>query len=319
MSDNRPIVYQEGDVVVYRASSVGLPPRCLTLARMEYDPRGAPDYLIAAASAGNLAEIEVKSRLRQSGYEIRGEQSEVEVFVPNTAAIIRGHMDAERCTDPDGTTRPLEVKSMSNNVWEKWGKYGWDAFPTYAAQATVYAFAMSAPELTYAIINRDTSELVTFTTPPPLDINEIFAKVQLVETLNSIGQLPICDNRSYRCLYDYMCDQRSAKHYEPGTGDDQELIDLATEYRRLAVEVAELDSEKRRVHAELKRAMADTQNRSIGNFTLYWTPKLDAPPKPKKVLSEVRLRAELGDRLNDFYDEEEGRKPTLVIKEKEST
>src|SRR3990167_4153134 len=122
MADNRPIVYQEGDKWVYRASAVGRTIRCLLLARKGYTPLSAPDYLEKAAEAGTHYEGIVKARLRTDGYRIGGEQRFVEIPVGDRA-IIRGHLDAGYITSASDETESepfmLEIKSMSDKVYRK--------------------------------------------------------------------------------------------------------------------------------------------------------------------------------------------------------
>src|SRR3990172_2087138 len=112
MSDDRPMVYAEGDSWVYLASSIGRSIRCLAAARQGYEPLPAPDFLIRAAEAGTALEPVVVAILEQRGYQITDRQATVELQ-PFEGVIVRGHLDAGFVIDLNGWGSMLEVKTMS--------------------------------------------------------------------------------------------------------------------------------------------------------------------------------------------------------------
>lgn len=258
MSDNRPTVYKEGDVWVYRASAIGRPLRCLTAARQGYDPAPRPDFLMKAAAAGNLAEIVVKQRLRDDGWKIRGEQGSVEVKVPGVDAIIRGHLDAMETFNLDGSKHGiLEVKSMSDRVWQKWHRYGFDRFPTYAAQLSVYMYAAASDTAVYAVFNRDTQELdTTQIDQMPVPIEELFAKVRIVEWYGENGEdLPSCTGAEYPCEYSYLCDRGMGDStFTDSSGD---IAKLAAEYNELSKAISRLEAQKKELRAEIVKLVPE--------------------------------------------------------------
>lgn len=298
MSDNRATVYREGDVWVYRASSIGRPLRCLTAARQGYDAAPRPEFLMKAAAAGNLAEITVKKMMRDDGWKIRGEQGSVEIKVPGVNAIIRGHLDAMEAVNVDGSKRGmLEVKSMSDRVWAKWHRYGFDRFPTYAAQLSAYMFATDSEQAIYAIYNRDTQELETIQIDaPPVSIEELFAKVRVVELYGENGEdLPTCTGAEYPCEYSYMCDRGMGDStLELAETDGASVARLALEYHNLSDAISRLDAQKKELRAELVKLIPE------GKVAESWGSVVVSKVSTRRLDTKA-LRSEFGDRLDPFY------------------
>lgn len=162
-SDDRPIVYRDQGRWVYRASAIGGCPRGLLAARRGYQALPAPDWLQHAADAGNDAEQYALKWLRAQGYQLESLQQAVEW--PVGTAVIRGHIDgiaryvrADARRDPQAVAdqRVVEVKSMSAKVFGEWRRYGFAAFPRYAAQLSIYMAALKLPAL-YVIVKRDSA------------------------------------------------------------------------------------------------------------------------------------------------------------------
>lgn len=299
MSDNRPIAYREGERWVFRASSIGKPLRCLLMAMHGYDALPAPDYLARAAEAGNVAEDVVKRLLREQGYTITGEQHTAEIEVmPNV--IIRGHTDGWHIRHPDlDGSHLLEVKSMSNNVWDKWARWRFDRFAEYAAQITTYMHAAQRPAL-YARYNRDTEELSTeVITIPPLNFErDVASKAAVaVKLFESHAPLPHCAGAEYQCAYSYFCDHRDYLFEEVESGTDTVLTRLAQEYREVLDLEKELSSRKKEVGKELRLAM---DKRKKVETSDGWKITIVTGQSARR-LDEDALRARMGDTLDKYY------------------
>lgn len=302
MSDNRPIVYWDPavDAWVYRISSIGLPLRCLAAARQEYDPLPAPDYLMAAAEAGNRWEPIVVNKLRENGWRISGTQGEVEIEIQSTPhrVIVRGHMDGRHAIDPeDGTDRILEVKSMSQRVWEKWHAHRFDDFPTYAAQLTGYMRSQGDRPAVYAVVNRDTGDLdVTRIESPPLDWDEIEHKLIMAERFAELGWLPVCQGGTpYPCSYNYLCDQREIHFAELESADEQTLLHLMQSYEEARRMEAEVKANKESIRDEIVTAMAGKEHVMASGWKASFT------KASRRNLDIEALRGRLGDELDGFY------------------
>lgn len=317
MSDNRPIVYLDERIGkwVYRASSVGRPLRCLISAKQGYQAMDPPKYLTQAAEAGVRSEVIVKAMLRNQGYRISGEQGEVELPVGDTA-IIRGHMDAEHCVDPEGVDRPLEVKSMGQRVWEDWWKDGFAGFPEYAAQLSVYMGAISKRrgrevEAVYALYNRGNPgqmETIVVRTPPA-DLEAIKAKVLEAEAWGD-KDLPQCTGAKYFCGYEYICDRNEIQFTELESGTKETFVRLGEEYGDIEDALKELEVRKELLREELKTAMGAREKVDIPGWGFTYK-----SPTPRKSLSVERLRQKMGDELDGYFDSKEVAK-TLMVRRK---
>lgn len=320
MPDNRPIVYHDPniDAWVYRASSVGRSLRCLSSARQGYDPLPPPEYLIEAAEAGNRYEPIVKAQLRSQGYRISGEQGESEIEV-KPGVIIRGHLDGSHCLAPgDPTDRMLEVKSMSQRVWDKWLSWGFKGFPEYAAQLSVYMHAealrrgVPTVEATYAVINRATDELeVRTVAEPPVPIQKLIERVALAELFATMHQLPSCDSASqYACPYSYICDKYEVLFEEIEDGSEAMLRRLAEEHAEVANTIKVLEDKKEEVRGQIRTALAGRSALKIKGWSF------SNKPRKSNKLNLVRLREHLGDKLDEFFDEGQTDPVLLVNKTK---
>lgn len=303
MADNRAIVYVEDGMPIYRASSVGLPLRCLTAARAGNQPLEAPEYLRRAAEEGNRYEVTVKDRLRADGWIIEDEQETIEVPIEQSGeevALIRGHLDGFDIYRNDSAHYMLEVKSMSENVFDKWTRHRFDGFPTYAAQLTTYMQGTQKPAV-YAVVCRDTDELEVLTyDEPPLDFSEIVNKVLSVEALHSHGILPPCTGAQYTCAYDYLCDRRELSPADIALiGDDGDavLADAVARYEEVREWENEIKLLKAAVRDDILTAMSGRQKADIG------LTRVQHIEGTRKKLNTKKLRDRLGEELDEFYDE----------------
>jgi hypothetical protein len=299
MPDNRPIVYREGDITVYRASSVGLPARCLVAARQDYDPLPPPDYLVQAAEAGSSIEAVVKAMLRVQGFKVTGEQTEINLEVlPNV--VVRGHLDAGHAIAPDTTEdRMLEVKSMSPRVFDEWMKWGFEHFYTYAAQVSCYMAALQA-QAVYAVVNRETYDLdVRILDDYPVPFAEIVDHLSMVEAYATTGTLPKCTGAKYRCPFDYLCDAHEPQFEEIEAGAEATLIDLGNQYASILDLEADLKSRKASIAADVKVALAGRDSISVPGFSF------SHKSQTRRSLDTTRLRKHMGKLLDEFYVDKE--------------
>lgn len=329
MSDNRPIVYYDDQIEawVYRASSAGRSIRCLTAARQGYDPLADPQYLITAAAAGNRYEKIVKDYMRADGWAIVGEQGSMDVEVA-PGVVLRGHLDAQHCLQPergvrDDTDRMLEVKSMSKRVFADWSKWGFERFPEYATQLSVYMYAeherRGVPvEATYAVVNRDAEveegelELdIRTIKKPPVEWTSITQKILLSEWFADQGQLPICDSQSkYSCSYSYLCDKDELLFEEIEDGSEEMLRQLAEEYDAIRKLEGDLKSRKGLVGDEIKVALGKRKKVRIPGWSFSMSSKRN------KALDSTLLRKVLNENeieLDDYYTTTEGN-PFLTVR-----
>lgn len=322
MGDNRNIVYFDPlvDSWVYRASSVGRSLRCLSAARQGYDPLPPPDYLMEAAEAGNRYELIAKTILRTRGYTVSGEQGETDYRVSDTA-IIRGHLDGSHCLTPDDSTaRVLEVKSMSQRVFDQWLSYGFEKFPEYAAQVTTYMYAQAQKqgrdgymEAIYAVINRATDEMdIRVLREPPADIDSITQKVRLVENFATLNQLPVCDSASqYTCPYNFLCDRHEIIFEEIEDGADSLLKSLGDEYVEILKIEETVKDRKKDIMAQVATALGEREEHKIPQYTFTYK------SSSRRSLNQLKLREKLGDELDDYYEDKVSKRSPRIYPKKE--
>lgn len=313
MSDNRPIVYVEGDVLVFRASAIGRPLRCLTLAAIGEEPRPSPEYLLAAAEAGNEAEITVKQMLVDMGYRLDADEDQYEVEHSEVVQLadrklwvkVRGHLDSLSCVSPTtGEDRMLEVKSMSQNVWDSWKLHRFHAFPEYAHQLSVYMHATGKRAL-YAVINRDTGELELIEIDtPPIEIDAIANKMRIVAILAESEQLPDCEGAKYECAYAWRCN-RKRKEVEI----ESALARLVRDYLEVDARRKEIDAERERLRSLIAKQVEGVDKAQVPGATVSWR-------KPSRRLNTKAVAATLeqfGSDIELFYEVPANEKDSLVI------
>jgi hypothetical protein len=275
--------------------------------------------LVKAAAAGNRYEIIAKTILRSRGYTVGGEQGEVD-YRAGPTSIIRGHLDGSHCLVPDDDlSRILEVKSMSQRVFDKWLTHGFEKFPEYAAQVTVYMYAQAQRqgrdgylEAVYAVINRETDEMdIRVLSTPPGDIDAIVQKVLLSENFAELGELPICDSASqYTCPYNYLCDKNEILFEEIEEASELMLKSLGDEYSEILKVEKTLGDRKKDVIAQIATALGKQEEARIPQYTFTYK------SSSRRSLNQLRLRERLGDELDDYYEDKESSRSVRVYPKK---
>lgn len=324
MSDNRPIVYEENGTLVLRASSIGMPVRCLTAAAKGYDPLPAPEFLTKAAESGNRYERIVKDRLRGEGWAITGEQDYVDVPV-SERIVIRGHLDAWHIFPPDisgvlgfewatlvapGSDMMLEVKSMSGRVFDKWLSQGFAGFESYAWQLSVYMRATGRPAL-YVVVNRDDDAVYDFRVVdvPPVPWQQVRQKAMLVDYWRKRADMPECTGHTYLCPFDYLCDRRELAFEEIEDGSLPTIDRLAAEYDQQRRLMADVKGRQEAIRSEILVALGGRDGVDTGRWRVkratVGTKSLD-----KGALSQYL--ATVGRKLDEFMEESSHERLTVT-------
>lgn len=238
MADNRPDVYEDGDVTVYRASSVGQCVRALVASGLgEEEAFGAERKALLERSAaeGNLHEDAVRERLVSEGWDVVSTQEEVEIpVVPGV--IVRGHTDGVLAQGPFQVL--LEVKSMSTKQFDKWIKKGFREFVKYAWQITCYMQAHPGLNVLYAVKRREDGMIDRTIIPhdePPIEWKKIKSKILTAESWRRRGELPPCDVKNqWGCPFWYLHEEDGVAEGE--IPDDETMVllqSLLAEYAAL--------------------------------------------------------------------------------------
>lgn len=312
--DNRAICYWDHDVKswVLRASSLMDCTRALVAAGMGYDPTPFPPNMLKAFQAGNDSETLAKVWLAEQGVDVTRDQEEVEVKIGT--AIVRGHIDGVVASEMhgiegwSGEKAVLEVKSMNDSEFQRWGREGFAGWPKYAAQISVYMKGLGLPAL-YVVRNRGTGEYVTQFIPkafPPMTTRTIVTKVREVVTFIESNQrllsdnspmypnFPVCPGKKPGwCSYAYLHDA------EESIERDDTLGLLAESYRSLSDEMSRLEKEagilkvkREAIKVQLEAAMSNKSKLLSGTYRIKW--------QGMKTLDQSGLRGKYPEAYAEF-------------------
>jgi hypothetical protein len=202
---------------------------------------------------------------------------------------------------------------MSQRVFDTWLAWGFDKYPSYAAQLTCYMTAGGKREAVYAVVNRgyDGEGLqldIRVVPEPPIPFSTIENKVKLAEWYAERGELPVCDSASqYSCPYDYLCDRHEIIFEELEQGGEKLLRQLADQHEEIKRTETQLKERKSEVRLELETALAGRSKVKIPGYTFSMS------TRKSRKLNQVRLREELGERIEEFYEESESA-PFLTVR-----
>ena len=196
---------------IYRMSESGQCPRALGARRLRYDPMPELEANIRIMREGSRHENLVIEDLTEDGYHIYDRQREVTIETP--LLILQGHIDG--IASKNGDTRILEIKALGKFTFQKYRSKGLELFPEYQSQITCYAEATNLPIL-YVVKDRDSGELIkTKLSKPPLHIDSILDKLNVVELHVMDRALPdaefLDNNKCYWCRFKFLCSKPEPK------------------------------------------------------------------------------------------------------------
>src|SRR5579859_1897922 len=202
-------VYWDTDkeVWVYRASGLGSCLRALVAARRGVEPRSHDGESLQIMQECVLHEDAILRRLEAEGITLLGRgQTQVELPIPGTNAVVRGHIDEETADSV------VEVKARSRSAYYRWQRQGFDGFPEMAWQVSFYGAALHKPVL-LVTKNRDSGELFKVTVHElPHSLNDIISRVLLVENLATATEdYPACDRDGFMCRFYFLHDDYTEK------------------------------------------------------------------------------------------------------------
>lgn len=244
-ADHRPAVYWDEKVSkwVYRASDLGSCIRALTAARSGFPPSPLPksSNLHLIFEEGHLHEEAVVAGLVASGRIIVDRQRTVELLIPDTNALIRGHLDAvgDAGIINKPVEYPVEVKAMGKDTWAEWNNWYesgnwaaiWAKYPRYSYQYSVYWFGLDAIIGDYLVKNRNDGRIIHMEmTEAPVSLEDIIHRVQMVEEYAENDYLPDCPaKRDYPCAYWQLEVKDEPRLIDAGVNDER-LSELAGKY-----------------------------------------------------------------------------------------
>lgn len=255
--NDKPIVYLENGVTVFRASALAQCQKALVAARMGFEGVGLPEWFQEKLDESSELEYEVgekaegvigKKVLRPGEIDER-----VELWITNKI-MVRGHIDG---VIDEGSPAPIfEAKALGQDFFDKWRAGGISMFPYYAAQLTLYMRAWPHPDdpsgrAYFAVLNKATGEIdVTYFDQYPADLNELMKRAIEVDRLGREEQLPEeCDTeRSLICPFPYLHDSEEGEEEV----DEEEFDTLVNQYLNAKQEVDKFEAIKKEVSKKLE-------------------------------------------------------------------
>ena len=212
MSDDRPPRYEEGDLIVYRASAVGMCEVALAAYGLGHEGDGPPEWMLERYTEGQQLEAEILGQVctHQQDMIIYGNgQEEVELdigIINDRRVIIRGHVDGKGVTVERDVV--VEVKALSPGMFEKASKQGITFHDAYAWQGSIYMHATGMGLVWAAaekLANEDRSDVqlgelyVQLVTDAPIRLLDIKRRIARVEAIIQSGRLPDCSGVQFPC------------------------------------------------------------------------------------------------------------------------
>ena len=256
MSDDRPSVYVEDDLVVYRASSLGHCTRALMAARRHYSPVPYPDWMYDRFEEGNVAEPIIMARFTEDNtdFTLDGSQDEIVLEVADNV-VVRGHIDGY-AIDSNGRTCIVEAKALGPDWFKKFKKHGFAGLPdAYAWQVSIYMIALNtdsavlvAGEKIDGKIQADSQFHYEWIRTPIFTREQIVERVMSVENNVDAADWPECINE-FLCQYPYLHDEPEITQLE---GDTAEQVN---KWAEIWAEASQHESIAKKLKAQVKEEM----------------------------------------------------------------
>ena len=275
-TEQLPTVYNDGDIMVVRASGLGSCVRALS-AYGRYEeviPLQRKEMLGRTAQEGNLHESTVIDHLRNEGYDVTDSQGIVGLSVIKDRVEVRGHVDGIV-----GDTHVVEVKTMSKSRFDDYQRHGLDGFPKYQWQLSAYMYAVGDMlghdvKAIYAVKRRDDGLIdVKEIDTPPIDFIAIKKKLLQVWQHRRNKTLPGCDitgNEQFWCPFPFLHDE-DVKDMELPEETNEAILELVLQYEELrgAEVLGKAAGEKKReVGKDILKLMDDRDVAHAGDFKI---------------------------------------------------
>jgi CRISPR/Cas system-associated exonuclease Cas4 (RecB family) len=221
---------------------------------------------------GNIQEEALLTDLRNAGFKITEQQRPFSW----PEYQITGMIDCR--IGLNGTSYPLEIKSMSPNVWknintiEDLNRYPWTK--KYVSQIVLYLLMGNAPEAILLLKNKSTGKVkqLNITLNDYLDLGEsLLQKAQRINKHVADGTFPSKINTfkvCSECNFRHLCLPEILSKGGVEFIDNEKLESNLNRRASLASASKEYDSVDEEVKEELKRYMQDKENISCGPWII---------------------------------------------------
>lgn len=231
--DNRASVYEENGLLIFRASAAGNCLKNLIAIKMGVQGAEAPDHILKAYQEGVDNEPVILADLvRNHGWTLDedGGQDELELRIGSNI-VIRCHIDG-RGTHTEHGRRVIEAKAFAESTFKKWQAKGFDAFPYYATQLSIYMEATGLPGL-FAVGLKDKEDreckevFTTLVDEPPVSLTAIKARLMRVAAARELPEK--CDFEQYPCSTWFLHEDKEEPEVVKLTGRDMVKLNGACE------------------------------------------------------------------------------------------
>ncbi len=213
MSDRALAYYDDDGAVTVRASAVGKCSRALWAALEEIEPVAPTERIDAILNEGHLHEQAVREVLESEGAVIEDQEQVTLWLIPGKLKIV-GHVDG----NISNWGQVWENKALGKEGFRRWRNVGFDAYPDYPWQISVYMLALDLPAL-YTVKCRDDGQLDRMVIDePPVSLKDIRSKIIGLYTAHKKGEMPPCDPERWLCSFYFL-------HDEMEEGETYELDD----------------------------------------------------------------------------------------------
>lgn len=176
--------------------------RSLWAALEEIEPVAPTDRIDAIFQEGHLHEQAVRELLISEGAIIEDQEEVTLWIIPGKLKVV-GHVDG----NITNWGQIWENKALGKEGFNRWRNVGFDAYPDYPWQISVYMLALDKPAL-YTVKCRDDGSLDRMVIDkPPVSHKEIQAKMINLYSHHRRGEMPACDPERWMCAFYFLHDE----------------------------------------------------------------------------------------------------------------
>jgi len=274
-----------GDVVQYRASALGGCDLALLAARLDYDvvPIREDAPIMKVFAAGHRIEDEVLAQFPT----VRHRQQETILQVTGKIMVV-GHIDG--IDDYDNSI--VEVKSQSQEEWDRFERHHWDAgfFPKYKWQVSSYMLSLPTIfgghrtlKLIRALRGEDgewTGETsISHVDNPFYTVAQIRERILKIEAAAATGVLMAECTPTFPCPYFYLHEEIDRELI-----DDDSIEVLAREYGEAMAAEAVAKGKKANTRKALRAALDGDKYRTETGVRITFYEQNDPPRLDKELL-----------------------------------
>lgn len=294
--DERPAVYFEDDVMIVRASALGMCIKGLVAAKMGLEPLPVSENLQKAFDAGIKYEDAI---IRKAFGDVSGAQEEINLIVSGGCKV-RGHLDflSEKFVG--------EVKLLGEDSFVKIAGQGVDALPEYYKwQVSCYMVATNLPcrfVIGKKVNNEWNGEFLDLLIEKPFySFSDISKRVSMIKRSDF---LPLCDYVNFPCRWVHLhTDQDVNKINESVEIEEKDsgvFLNLIDKLNRAKEKIKEGEAEKSSAYEGLKGLVEEYGANRLrsGNLKMTWVRQI------KRTIDWEKVPEEMKEALEEFKTKE---------------